>query len=175
MSPESLPSPLSIGPPRRDLLPKPAEKGKAMEETINTAATDPLPTVMIPAAPSSTETIIGRNMCVLAEFMKPRPANARHVRVIAVDGIDRLAVHANLQHRITRDLQYAVRVVSEDCFYPPDNQPSELSQFIRQVQTWGAMWDLILHAPSISSSSFELANPTHMHADYPVTPTECPR
>ena len=119
-------------------------------------------------------------MSVLAEFMISRPANVSLVKVIAVDGLDRQAVHgmiANLQHRIRRDLQYAVRVINEDYFYLPADQTTELSQFIRNVHSWRAMWETILHAPPVSSdprSHNGRIQPAAMHPDHPTMSVECP-
>lgn len=174
MSSTSVPSPLSNDPPQytqSGLLPESASEG--LRETPSTAAVDPRSSSGMPTEASSIEEIFGRRLSVLAEFMRARPTNTSLVKVIAVDGFDRQAVHAmiaNLHYHITRDLQYVVRVISEDSFYPPNNRPAELYNFYQQIQSWGAMWEMILHTSSISSD-FRPHKRAKSARVYPANPT----
>lgn len=150
MSSTSQPRPLSADPPVGNLLPMPV--AGLSQQTTPTMAMRPQPPSVVPL--ETPERVYAR-MRELAALMRPRPDTNSRYKVIAIDGADRLAVHgmiATLQHRITRDLRYLVRIVSEDSFYPPVNQPTQLTYFIRRVDCWGAIWDMILHASPASSN-----------------------
>ena len=152
-----------------DLLPKPS--------TVPTVPQHPQPLSVVPL--ESPGKLIAR-MSILAGSMKSRPATGSLFKVIAVDGADRHAVHgmiATLQHRITRDLRYFVRVMGEDSFYPPFSQPTQLSHFIRRVESWGAMWEMILHAPpNFSNPVFYNGSdkPAPTHPEYTIMPPDYP-
>ena len=92
----------------------------------------------------------------LDAFMRPSPTAGNLYKVIAIDGADRHAIRgmiACLQHFITRDLRHFVRVVNEESFYPITSQPTQLSHFIRRVESWNAIWDMIHHSRLPSSNA----------------------
>ena len=87
-------------------------------------------------SPLPIESLVGRRLGVLAGFMESRPASAALVKVIALDGSDRHAVHGlipNLDYRITRDPRYIVRVISEESLFATNTQPTESSHLTRRI------------------------------------------
>ncbi|KAL6714245.1 slightly ste11-like protein [Lecanora helva] len=86
---------------------------------------------------------------ILGQYLKPRLANAPDFKVIAVDGLDKNAVHlviATLHHCITQDLGCTVRVVGEQI---PLNvstvpTPTALDRLNEQVHYWNGMWDMMI-------------------------------
>ena len=161
------PSSISLDPPAHNMLPEP----KAMRETTQAAANDPWPIPTLPNETSSTQQIIERKLRILAEFMQSRPANAPLVKVIAVDGSDRHAVHslmAILHHRITRNLRYVVRILDIDPVVPSNNHPTELPHFVRRIQAWDQAWDMLW---------YDIFNAYHAstHPAYRMGPLDSPQ
>ena len=83
----------------------------------------------------------------LAAFLKPRPQDGPDIRVVAVDGLDRNAVHlvvASLHFHITKELLYTARVVGD--YVPP--KPFDPSAIIEnlsgQIHYWKGMCDMML-------------------------------
>ena len=87
---------------------------------------------------------------VLGQYLNVRPVNAPNFKVVAVDGLDRNAVHlviANLHYQIVKDLRFTVRVVGEQLPLRSHDTRPPLEILNDQVQYYGSLWDSIWNAP----------------------------
>ena len=162
---------LSIAPLLSSVPPKSKMRaGIAQPATISTQ-----PVSTMPNEVQSTEEKIGRKLSVLAEFMKRRPANAPPYRVIAIDGIDRIAVHtliANLRSHIPEGLHYTVRVFRINPFMTYNNQPTEIPDFTHRVRYWDSVWRKVLdeNLPSTISTQLPVASNIPVVCIVPMSP-----
>ncbi|KAL2049565.1 hypothetical protein ABVK25_010144 [Lepraria finkii] len=153
MEPASEPSPPSLGPPHRALLPRQA----ASPATTSTATSIPAPamanSIELTARytmPSIPRPPIVEHLTVLNDFLRVRPRHSEQPKVIAIDGSDRKAVQmliANLQNHITRNLKCTVRVMDDDFARRPMDPSTQLHNYSRQLHDWSMMWKKIAEAP----------------------------
>ncbi|KAL6716957.1 slightly ste11-like protein [Lecanora helva] len=93
---------------------------------------------------------------LLAENLLDRPIEDTQNRIIAVDGLDRNAVQlviAELHHAITRELKYPVRVINEILPSGPSQGPADMADYLRHINNWAAMWNVILHTPPLDAAN----------------------
>jgi len=153
MNPKPEPSPLSLRPPQRVLLSKPPlthTDGIRPFISKPEPITDPIEVTARYTMPSARRPPIVQYLGTLNQFLGTRLKGPAQSKVIAVDGLDGNAVRMmidNLDQHVSKVLGYSVRIVNERPIRAPIDHSAQLPYYVRQIQEWDLMSELIAEAP----------------------------
>lgn len=199
------PSPLTLGPPQQALKPRvvlSSPENNAMQASTETGSSpqsrkmdeerQQIPQITLSSSPRThhihdqpnlniqrlnTEPSITAKVVALSKYLVPRHQDRAFFRVIAVDGVDRVAVHlmiSSLHYQITRDLQCEVRVIGGNFQLAASAGSNGLPRYFSEIHEWRAMWNLLGRSPPIAFNAGIPSGRSGQHLFRPATSRHFP-